>query len=130
MNRLNFDNEPRVQERQHMMDQQSCISDSVAYPAIPIATRSTSPDMTTVFRTESYGRFIEIQSNLRRKKLHGLNLGPNFLGGSFNNRDNVRATIQLRRESQPQHLKQLFLENRPIQFYINSTSVLRPVKRN
>ena len=102
--------------------------------------------MTTVFHTWLCGRFIEIQSNLRRKKLHRMNQGSNFLagsfsnrdnqgsnflGGSFSNRDNVRASIQFRRESQPQHLKRLFfLENRPIHFHINSTSVIRPVKQN
>ena len=59
-----------------------------------------------------YGRLIEIQSNLRRKKLHRTNQGSNFLGGSFSNRDNVRAPVQFRRESQPQHLK------RPIHFHI------------
>ena len=50
-----------------------------------VATRSTSPDMTTVFHTWPYGRFI--QSNLRRKKLHRTNQGSNFLGGSFSNRN-------------------------------------------
>ena len=64
--------------------------------------------MTAVFHTWPYGRFIEIQSNLRRKKLHRMNQGSNFLGGSFSNRDNVRAPIQFRRESQPQHLKRCF----------------------
>ena len=58
--------------------------------------------MTTVFHTWPNDRFIEIQSNLRRKKLHRTNQGSNFLGGSFSNRDNVRAPIQFRRESQPQ----------------------------
>ena len=32
---LHFDDEPRVQERQQMQDQQSCISVFVAYPTIP-----------------------------------------------------------------------------------------------
>ena len=116
-----------------MKDQQSYISVSVAYPAqqSQVATRSTSPDMTAVFHIWPYGTFIEIQSNLRRKKLHRTNHSSNFLGGSFSNRDNVRAPIQFRRESQPQHLKRCFiLKNRPIHFHINSTSVFRPVKRN
>ena len=87
--------------------------------------------MTAVFHTCPYGKFIEIQSNLRRKKLHRMNQGSNFLGGRFSNRDNVRASIQIRRESQPQHLKRcFFLKNRPIHFQINSTSVFRQVKRN
>ena len=87
--------------------------------------------MKAVFHKWPYGRFIEIQSNLRRKKLHRTNQGSNFLGGSFRNRDNVRAPIQFRRESQPQHLKRLFFfENRPVHFHVNSTSVIRPVKRN
>ena len=49
-----------------------------------------------------------MQSNLRRKKLHRANQGSNFLGGSFSNRDNVRAPIQCRRESQPIILKDVF----------------------
>ena len=96
-----------------------------------VATRSTSPDRTTVFHVWAYGRFIEIQINLRRKKLHRTNQGSNFDGGSFSNRDNVRAWIQFRKESQPQYLKRwFFLKNRSIYFYINSTSVIKLVKRN
>ena len=103
---IHLDNEPRVQERQQVKDQQSCISVSVAYPTIPSsATRSTSSDMTTVYHTWPYDRFIQIQSNLWRKKLHKTNQGSNFLEGSFKNRDNVRAPNQFRRESQPQHLE-------------------------
>ena len=61
--------------------------------------------MTAVFHARLYGGFIEIQSNLRVKELYRTNQGPYFIGGSFSNTDNVRAPIQLRRESQPQHLK-------------------------
>ena len=53
----------------------------------------------------------------------------NLLGGSFSNRDNVRAPIQFRRESQLEHPKrQFFLKNRPIHFHINTIKVMRPVK--
>ena len=55
-----------------------------------------------------HGRFVEIQSNLKRKKLHRTNQDSNFLGGSFTSRDNVKAQIQFRGESQPQHLKDKF----------------------
>ena len=44
----------------------------------------------------------------RRKKLHRTKQGSNFLRGSFNNRDNVRAPIQFRRESHPSVLKDVF----------------------
>ena len=74
--------------------------------------------------------FIEIVNKLKTTKLHKTNLGSNFLGGSFSSRDNVRAPIQLRKESQHQHLKiRFFLKNRPMHFHINSTSVIRPVKQ-
>ena len=87
--------------------------------------------MTTVFHAWPCGRFVEIQSNLRRNKLHRTNQGSNFVGGSFSNKDNVRTPIQFRRESQPQHLKRLFfLKNRVIYFHISSTSVIRSVKSN
>ena len=61
--------------------------------------------MATVFQAWPYDRFIEIESNLRRKELHRTNQSPNFLGGSFSNRDNVKAPIQNRRESKPEHLE-------------------------
>ena len=80
--------------------------------------------MKIVFHAWLYGRFIEIQSKPRKKKRHRTNQEFNFLGGRFNNRNNVRAPIQLRRESQPQHLKRsFFLKNRPIPF-ISITLVL------
>ena len=50
-----FDNEPRVQEKQQVKDQQSCI-----FQQFQVATRGTSPDVTTVFHTWMYGRFIGI----------------------------------------------------------------------
>ena len=87
--------------------------------------------MTTAFHAWTYRIFIEIQSNLRRKKLHRKNQVSNFLGCSFSNRDNVKAPIQFRRESQPQHLKRLFfLKKKPIHFHINSTSALKTVKQS
>ena len=45
--------------------------------------------MTTVFYARPYGRFIEIKSNLKRKKLHRTKQSSNFLGGSFINGENV-----------------------------------------
>ena len=57
--------------------------------------------MTTVFHAWPYGRFIEIQTNLRSKNSHRTNQGSNFIGGSFSNKDNVGAPIQFGRESQP-----------------------------
>ena len=51
-----------------------------------VATTSTSPDMTTVFYSWLNGRFIEMQSNFRRKKLHRTNEGSNSLGGTVSNR--------------------------------------------
>ena len=66
--------------------------------------------MTTVIHAGLYGRFIEIQSNLWRKKLYTTNQGPNLLGGSFSNIDHVRAPIQFRREIQSQHLNDTHME--------------------
>ena len=50
---------------------------------------------------KAVGRFIEIKSNLRRNKFYKTNQGYNFLGGSFSNRDNVRAPIRFGRERVP-----------------------------
>ena len=99
-----FDNEPRVQERQQVKDRQSCMSVLVAYLTITSTKQEHSPDLTIIFHAWTYGGFIEIQNNFRRKKLYKTNQSFNILGGSFSNRD-VRAPVQFRRESQPQHLK-------------------------
>ena len=105
---LHFDIELRVQEIQQVKDQQSCISIFVAYPTISSSKLKYQPEGTALFHAWLYGSFIKIQSNLRRKKLHRMNQGSNFLGGSFSNRDNVRTPIQFRREGQPQLLKDDF----------------------
>ena len=87
--------------------------------------------MISVFHAWPYGRFTVTQRNLRRKKLDRTNQRSNFLGHIFINRNNVRVPVQLRRESQPQHIKtQCFLKNRPISFHVNSTSVIILVKRS
>ena len=55
-----------------------------------------------------YGRFIEIQSNLRTKKLHTTNQGSNFLGGSVSDKDNVRNKCILEQKVNPSILKDDF----------------------
>ena len=57
---LHFDNEPGLQERQQMKDQQSYVSISVAYLTIP-STSQEPLNLTTVFHAYPYGEFIEIQ---------------------------------------------------------------------
>ena len=94
-----------------------------------MAARSTSPDMTTVFHARPHGKFIETHNNLRRKKVHRANQGTDFLGGSFSNEENVVASIQFRRERQPQHLKDDF-SSRTDNNNSNSNSVTRLIKRN
>ena len=119
LNWLHFDDGPRVQERQQVKDQQSCISIFVAYLKFQVATRSTSLDVTTVFHAWAYGRFVEMQSNLRRKKLYRTSQGSHFLRGDFSNRDNVIDPIQFRRESQHQHLKRWFFPQEQIHTFSN-----------
>ena len=60
---------------------------SVAYLTYP----RSCPDMTTVYHGRLSGRFIEIKSNLTRKKLHRMNQGSNFLEDKFSNWRNVKA---------------------------------------
>ena len=75
---------------------------------LQVATRNTSPDMSSVFHAWSHGKSIEIQSNLRRKKLHRTKQGSKYLGGNFSNRNNVKSWIQFRRKIQPSILNNYF----------------------
>ena len=109
---------PSVQERQQVLDQQFYISAFVSCLTYPLSRA-------TLFHARPHSRFVETKSNLKRKKLHRMNSDPNFLRGSFSNRDNLRAPTQT------QHLKRLFfLKNRPIYFHINYTVIISPVKWN
>ena len=120
---LHFDNVSKIQDRPNS----PACSLLQQIQQFRVAIRSTRPDTTTVFYAWPHGRFIEIQSNLQRKKFHRTRQGPH----SFSNRDNVRAPTWFGRESQTQYLKRwFFFKNRPIRFHFNSTSVIRPIKQN
>ena len=122
---LYFNDKPSVQERQQVKNQQLHIR------FCSLSNNSSSnwehqPDITTVFHAWPYGRFIEIQSNLRRKKLHTRNQGSNFLGGSYINRDNVRAPIQYGRERvNPSILKDDFSSRTDPSIFTSIAPVLR-----
>ena len=97
-------------------------------PPSPPHTHS-SPHTTKVFHARLYGRFIEIKSNFKRTKLHKVNEDSNLSRGSLSNRDNIRVPIQFKGKRHYQNLKKwLFFKNRPIQFQINTTRVITPVK--
>ena len=107
-----FGNETRVQKTQQRKNQQTCIFVFVAYLTFPSSRSEHQLRYDNGDPCRIYGRFIEIQSNLRRK----------LFGRSFSNIDNVTVPIQFRRERQPQHFKRwFFLKNRPIHFYIGQT---------
>ena len=69
-----FDDEQRVQEKQQVKDQQSCIFVFVACLTIPSSNQGHQPRCdNSIPYMGVYGRFIGIQSNLRREKLHRTN---------------------------------------------------------
>ena len=76
----------------------------------------------------SYSRFIEIQSSLRRKKLHRKNEGSNFIVCSLSIRDNLRVPIQ-KRKTTPASWNHFFLKNKFINIHLISTSVIRLVEQ-
>ena len=93
-----------------------------------VAARSTSPDMTTVFYAWLYRRFIEIQSNLRRKKLHRTIQSSSFHGGSFRDRGNLRAPVQIGIEMF--NSKMIFSQEQTHSFSHHSTRVIRLIKQH
>ena len=77
---------------------------------------------------------IHTQAIRRLLPTNCLSVFDHFVGlalKGLSNRDNVRAPIQFKRESQSQLLKRcFFFKNSPNDYHINSTRVIRPVKRN
>ena len=64
--------------------------------------------MTTIFHARPYGRFMEVQSKLRRKKLHRTNQDSDFLGDSFSKGDNVTGPSNLEEKDNLSILKDDF----------------------
>ena len=73
--------------------------------------------MTTVFYTRPYDRLIELQTNVRRKKVDRTNQGFNFLGSSFNNRDNLEEKIN------PSILKDYFSTRKDLSIFKSIAAV-------
>ena len=72
---------------------------------LKVAIRSNSPNRTTVFHASLDSRFIEINFNLKRKKLYRVKKTSNFLSDRFSSRDNTSAPIQFRKERQCHYLQ-------------------------
>ena len=68
-----FDAVPRIQEKQQVKDQQSRIFVFVACLTIPSSNWAHQPRRDSSIPYMGYGTFIEIQSNVRRKKLQRTN---------------------------------------------------------
>ena len=110
------------------MDQQSAISVYVVYLTIPSNIQEHQPRQDNSIPCMVVWQIHRDTEQPQGKKLHRTIKSSNILRGSFSNRDNVPAPIQIRRQIQPQHLKiNFFVKNRPIQFHI---SLIKPVKRD
>ena len=83
--------------------------------------------MTIVHHAKSYGRFIQIKSNLRRKKLHRTS-APIFLDAVLPRMTMSDPQFSLEEDGSPSIVNYFFLKNTPIHFHISSTSVIRGVK--
>ena len=73
LSRPYFDDEPRVQKKQEEKDQQPCIFVFVDCLTILSSNKGHQPRHDHNIHTWTYSRVKEIQSNLRRKKLHRAN---------------------------------------------------------
>ena len=80
--------------------------------------------MTTVFHAGVYGRFIEIQSNVKKKKLHRVNQGSIFLVDNFNNRDMYKFQSNYEENVNPIILKDVFSSRTDSSMFISIAPVL------
>ena len=122
---LRFDNERKGQERQQVKDQQSCIIIFVAYLTVPSSNEGHQLRHDKVCHAWSNGRFIEIQNNFRRKKLHRTNQGSNFRGGSFLSIEIMQEPQSISEEKvNPNILKHNFSSRTNLSIFTSITPVL------
>ena len=82
--------------------------------------------MTTVFHARINSKFIEIKSNLKRKKFHKMNQGSNFLGASFT--ETMKQPLSnLEETGRKRSLKNYFFMKRFIHFHINISRFIRTI---
>ena len=89
-----------------------------------LAAWSTSLEVTTVFHWWSHGRFVEMQINHRRKKLHRTNQGSNFLKDSFSNKIMYEPQYNLEEKVNPSILKDEFSSVTDPLFFMSTEPVL------
>ena len=97
-----FDNEPRVQKKQQVENQQSCI---LICLTILSSNQGHQPRCDNSIPHMGIWQIYRDTEQPQEKKTSQDKLSSNFLGGSFSNRDNIGTPIQFRRQGQPQHLK-------------------------
>ena len=121
---LHFEGEPEVQKRQQVNYHLAF----VAYLTIPSSSQEQHDKSNPCMAISWIYRV-----NIKRKKLHRMNQGSNFLQSSFNNRDNIRAPIYLEMKDNHSILKYDFPQEQihPFlhqQHHCYQTSQMKPVK--
>ena len=96
-----------------MKAQEPNIPGSEAYPIYASGNREHQLRHDNSFPCKATGK-IRSNNNKQpqKKKLYKINQGSNFLVGSFSKRDNVRASLQFRRERQPHNFVVLCFSSR------------------
>ena len=127
LSRLHFDDDPGIQEA--ASEGRPSVPSKFSRP-IPISIFDLTYPSSSWEQVYAmlHGGFIEIKSNLRRKKLHNTNQCSNFLWSSFRGRDNVKGPINLEEINSHSILKTFFCKNKSVHIHISSIGVTRSVK--
>ena len=93
LNWLHFDNEPRFQDQQQVKNQQSYVSNFVAYLKYPSSSQNNQLRCNNSTICKSVGQLYRDKKQSQKKETSKNKLRLRFFEGSFNNRHNVRASI-------------------------------------
>ena len=97
---------------------------SATQRSVQVARRSTRPDMKTAFHARSYGRFIEIKSNLRKKNFIERIKAPIFLEAvvAIEIMEDVQSNLD--EKDNPSILKDEFSSRTDLSIFTSITPVL------
>ena len=87
---LHLNNEPKIKQA---VSERSTVLVSPAYLTYPSNNQEHYPDMATVLLARLNGKFVEVKRKITRKEVHRTKQSFNYIGSSFNNRENARSPI-------------------------------------
>ena len=128
---LNFNYEPRLHERQQVMEQQSYISISLAYLINPSSSQEYQPRHDNITPSKTVRQIYRDKEQPEQKETSQNKSILQLSRRQFQQQSRCMSlSSKEKRKTVPRSQIKISFKKRPIHFHTNSTALIRPVKQN